>query len=168
MTTAPNVTGTLRQIWEGRGAVRMETVVATDSSDLWAAITNPTRLGRWIAEVKGDLHLGGMFSAHFTSGWEGVGRVDVCDTDVRLVVTMSPGTDDETTIEATLSVVEGGTRLVVEERGIPLPEIAAHGAGWQVHIEDLRAYVNNAEQSKWRERWLALTPEYAQMARSIR
>lgn len=29
------------------------------------------------------------------------------------------------------------TRLVLEERGLPLEVLAGHGAGWQAHVEDL-------------------------------
>ena len=62
------VTGSLRAIDERRGAVRMEDVFDTDPADLWDAVTDPRRLARWIAEVDGDLRVGGMVQARFTSG----------------------------------------------------------------------------------------------------
>ena len=91
--------------------------------------------------MEGDLRLGGEFRASFTSGWEGPGRVDVCEPPQRLLVTMEPGQEDETVIEALLVADGDQTRLVVEERGLPLDELAAHGAGWQVHVEDLAAHL---------------------------
>ena len=45
----------------------MEGRYDTDIDDLWSALTDPQRLARWIAEVEGDLHLGGVFRATFTS-----------------------------------------------------------------------------------------------------
>ena len=84
------VVGTLRSV-NGTGVVRMEDLYDTDIDDLWSALTDPLRLARWIADVEGDLRLGGEFRASFTSGWEGPGRVDVCEPPRRLLLTMEPG-----------------------------------------------------------------------------
>ena len=85
-----SITGTL-QSSDGRGVVRMEGSYDTDIDDLWSALTEAPRLARWIAEVEGDLRLGGAFRATFTSGWEGPGRVDACEPPRYLLVTMTPG-----------------------------------------------------------------------------
>lgn len=157
------VVGTVRSV-DGSGAVRMEDRYDTDIDDLWSALTDPQRLGRWIADVDGDLCLGGEFRASFTSGWEGPGRVDVCDAPRRLIVTMSPGQGDETVIEAELVADGDQTCLVIEERGLPLDELAAHGAGWQAHVEDLAAHLAGRERVAWRTRWTELTPAYRERA----
>ena len=68
----------------------MEGRYDTDIDDLWSALTDARRLARWIAQVEGDLRLGGAFRATFTSGWEGPGRVDACDPPRHLLVTMTP------------------------------------------------------------------------------
>jgi uncharacterized protein YndB with AHSA1/START domain len=161
------VLGTLHSLGNGAGKVRMESVYLTDCDDLWAAITEPVRLARWIADVDGDLRIGGSITARFTSGWEGTGRIDVCDPPRRLVVTMAPGTTDETIIEANLSPQTTGTRLVVEESGIPLTEIGAHGAGWQAHMDDLWSHLSGAESHDWQTRWAMLTPAYLEMANRL-
>lgn len=75
----------------GKAVVRMEDRFSTDIADLWSALTDPQRLARWIAQVTGDLKPGGEIRASFTSGWEGPGRIDVCEPPGRLLVTMSPG-----------------------------------------------------------------------------
>jgi len=144
------------------GVVRVEDVYDTDIADLWSALTTPDRLARWMADVQGELSAGGTFQARFTSSWEGTGRIDVCDAPHRLLVTLSPGTDEENTIEANLSAEGDKTRLVIVERGLPLETIHFHGAGWQSHIEDLRHYLGGGE-SHWKERWEELTPSYAAM-----
>ncbi len=161
------VFGTLHSLGNGSGKIRMESVYPTRPDDLWDAITDPTRLARWIAEVEGDLRIGGSISARFTSGWEGSGRIDVCESSRHLVVTMSPGTSDETMIEATLTALAEGTRLVVEESGIPLAEIGAHGAGWQAHVEDLWSHLEGATTSNWPARWVALSASYEVMASGL-
>ena len=50
---------------------------------------------------------------------------------------MEPGTDDESQMEAWLTEEGSQTRLVVEERGLPVDKLYLHGAGWQAHLEDL-------------------------------
>src|SRR5499427_611203 len=81
------ILGSLRSA-DGKGIVRMEDRFDTDIDDLWAALTDPSRLARWYGEVEGDLRLGGEFRARFADGWEGTGRVDACEPARRLLVTM--------------------------------------------------------------------------------
>ena len=159
------ILGSMRRIDERRGAVRVEDVYDTNIQDLWSAVTEPRRLARWIAAVEGDLKIGGIVHTRFTSTWEGPGRIDVCDPPSHLVITMEPGTDDEAVIEAVLTREGERTRLVVEERGLPLDALYKHGAGWQAHIEDLGRYLAGG-QSNWKARWTELTPEYQSLALS--
>ena len=98
----------------------------------------------------------------FTSTWEGPGRIDVCEPPSRLLVTMEPGTDEEAQIEAWLTEEGERTRLVVEERGLPLAVLYKHGAGWQAHIEDLGRYLAGGE-SEWKARWTELSPAYEEL-----
>lgn len=167
MTSLPKparLVGSLHRLENGKGAIRMEDLYDTGLYDLWSAVTDPRRLARWIAEVDGDCRPGGRVHARFTSGWDGPGRIDVCQAPHRLVVTMAPGTAEETVIEATLAADGDRTRLVVEERGIPLGELAAHGAGWQAHVEDLTAHLDGRAAADWHERWTALAPAYRDLA----
>jgi uncharacterized protein YndB with AHSA1/START domain len=152
--------GTVFRTTDGRATVRMADVYDTDIDDLWAALTEPARLARWIAEVDGDLRVGGLVQARFTSSFEGTCRIDRCDAPHRLTVTSLPGTDEETVIEATLEPAGGGTHLVVEERGLPVDEVAAHGAGWQAHVEDLAAHLHGTAAANWQIRWQDLLPAY--------
>ena len=70
---------------DGKGVVRMEDRFDTDIDDLWSALTDPSRLARWLGEFEGDLRLGGEFRARFlASGWEGTGRVEACEPPRRL------------------------------------------------------------------------------------
>lgn len=155
------IIGTLRALDETSGAVRMEDVYDTHIDDLWEACTQPERLARWIAEVSGDLQPGGEFDARFTSGWEGRGRVDTCEEPHRLVVsTWEDGDAGEQVIEATLATEGNRTRLVVEERGLPLDQLPEHAAGWQVHAEDLAAHVAGAPRCDIAVRWREVVPHY--------
>ena len=75
--------------------------------------------------------------------------------------------DDQTTIEAWILPDGETVQLIVEERGLPLGEYAAHGAGWQAHIEDLAAHLGGHPAAEWRQRWQELTPSYEALAHSV-
>ena len=142
--------GTMRAE-NGTGTVRMEDVFDTDVADLWSALTDADRLSRWLAEVTGDLRPGGL--------------IDVCEPPRRLMATMNPGRDDETVLAATLADEAGKTRLVIEERGLPLSDVAAYGAGWQTHVEDLADYLAGQPRRTWIDRVRELMPGYQALAK---
>lgn len=155
------IVGTLRTE-DGKGVVRMADRFDTDVDDLWAAFTDPARLARWLGEFDGDLRLGGEFRAQFfASGWEGTGRVEVCEPPHHLLVTTRP---EGHAIEATLSADGAGTVLVLEERGMPADLLPDYGAGIQVHIEDLAAHIAGRERCDAGTRWAELRPDYAALA----
>jgi len=153
----------MRSLGDGKGAVRMEDVYATDIEDLWSALTEPARLARWIGEVQGEFRLGGRLQARFTSSWEGPAQIEICERPHRLVVTLAPGGPDETVVEATLADEGDKTRLVIEERGLLMESLDGHGAGWQSHVEDLAAHLQGRPASDWRTRWTALRPTYREL-----
>lgn len=161
------IIGSLRRLDDGTGAVAMEDFYDTDIDDLWSALTDPDRLARWLATVDGELRVGGRISAKFTSSYEGPGRIDVCDAPRQLQVTFDPGTSDETVMEANLTPVGDRTRLIIEERGLPLEDIPGHGAGWQAHVEDLATYLAGRDPGDWRERWMELRPAYTELAENL-
>jgi uncharacterized protein YndB with AHSA1/START domain len=171
MTSSANrdtrILGSLRRLDDTTGAVTVEDLYDTAIGDLWSAVTEPDRLARWVATVEGDLRVGGTVRTQFTSGYEGAGRIDVCDAPRRLVVTFLPGSPDETVVEANLAPVGDRTRLIIEERGLPIAELADHGAGWQAHIEDLDADLGGREPGPWHERWTELKPAYAGIAEGM-
>jgi len=154
------ILGSLRSA-DGKAAVRMEDRYDTDIDDLWSALTEPRRLARWIGEVEGDLRLGGEFRFRFfATGAEGTGRVDACEPPRRLLLTMEPSQPDEDVIEVTLAGDGDQTILVWEERGMPLDQLAAFGAGIQIHVEDLAAYLAGRERGDTKARWNKLLPAY--------
>jgi uncharacterized protein YndB with AHSA1/START domain len=162
------IVGTLRAE-DGTGVVRMEDRFDTEIDDLWSALTDPGRLARWLGEFEGDLRLGGEFRARFfASGWEGTGRVDVCEPPQHLVVmTKDDGQADEHAIEATLTADGDHTILILEERGMPVNLLAAYGAGIQVHIEDLAAHIAGRERCDAGARWAELNPSYETLASKL-
>jgi uncharacterized protein YndB with AHSA1/START domain len=172
MTSSPHpgarILGSLRSA-DGTGIVRVEDRFDTDIDDLWSALTDPGRLARWLGEVEGDLRLGGDFRARFfSSGWEGTGHVEACEPPRRLLLlTEQPGQVGEHVIEVTLAADGDQVNLAWEERGMPADHLAAYGAGIQVHVEDLAAYIAGGERCDADARWSELMPAYQELAASI-
>ena len=159
--------GTLRAA-DGTGIVRLEDRFDTDVDDLWSALTDPRRLARWLGEVEGDLRQGGEFRArYFASGWEGTCRVDVCEPPRRLLILTTSPDEPDGVVEATLTADGDHAVLVIEDRGLPLEQLAAYGAGDQVHVEDLAAYLAGREHCDARARWQELHPAYQELAAEL-
>ncbi|MGH3403071.1 MAG: SRPBCC family protein [Streptosporangiaceae bacterium] len=161
------ILGSLRSA-DGKGVVRMEDRFDTDIDDVWSALTDPRRLARWLGEFEGDLRLGGQYRARFyASGWEGTGRVEVCEPPRRLLVINAEEDRNEHVIEATLAADGDQTILVLEERGMPVHLLAAYGAGIQVHVEDLAAHLAGRERCGAEARWTELEPAYEELAANV-
>jgi uncharacterized protein YndB with AHSA1/START domain len=103
--------------------------------------------------------------------------VEACEPPRRLLVT-SRETDesyrrgqgvppfDEVT-EITLTADGDQTILSIEVRGMPLDKIAFYGAGWQIHAENLAAYLAGRERGDTEARWNELVPPYQGLAGDV-
>jgi uncharacterized protein YndB with AHSA1/START domain len=153
--------GTLRSA-DGKGVVRMEDRYDTDIDDLWSAITDPSRLARWYGEVEGDRRVGGELRIRvFASGWEGTRVVQACEPPRRLLmVGKEEDAPYELATEVWLTPDGDQTILVMEERGMPLDYLAGYGAGVQIHVEDLAAYLAGRERCDSDARMEVLFPAY--------
>ncbi len=96
----------------------------------------------------------------------------MCEPARRLLLTMrdadpQPGQPDEDVIEVTLDADGDQTILVREERGMPLDLLAAYGAGVQIHVEDLTAYLAGRERVDAAARWGEFAPAYQDLAANM-
>ena len=163
------ILGRLRSA-DGQGVVRIEDRYDTGIDDLWSAIVDPDRLARWYGRVEGDLRLGGEFRLFVDgSGWDGVGRVEACEPPRRLQVRQTKESAEpyEEVIEATLTPDGDQTILVIEARGMPLDKVAFYGAGWQLHAEDLAAYLAGRPLADAEKRFGELVPSYQDQAAGL-
>jgi uncharacterized protein YndB with AHSA1/START domain len=172
-----HVTGNLSAA-DGKGVVRIEQRYDTTIDDLWSAVVDPDRLARWYGRVEGDLRPGGTFHTRVDAAdIDGTGRVEACEPPHRLLVTTRE-TDESwqrgqgpapfhQTVEATFTTEGDRTRLVIEVRGLPLDRVAAYGAGWQIHAENLAAHLSGGEPIDVGARWQALLAGYQQLAAEL-
>jgi len=171
------ILGSLRSA-SGKGVVRIEDRFNTDIDDLWSALTDPARLARWHGQVEGDLRPGGEFRVYLEADdVESTGRVEMCEPPRRMLVTTRE-TDEsyrkgqgvppfDAVTEVTLTADGDQAILVIEVQGMPLDKIAFYGAGWQIHAENLAAYLAGRQRGDTEARWGELVPPYQDLAASI-
>lgn len=159
-----SVLGSLRSV-DDEGVVRMEDRLDIWIDDLWRSLTDPDRLAKWFGEVEGELSEGGEFRVRIALSGERRGRVEACEPLERLQLTMrdpdpQPGQPEQTVIEVRLIAEGAQTRLVWEERGMPVNLLPAYGAGIQIHVEHLADYISGRELRNVETRWNELFPAY--------
>ena len=164
MTGHASVLGSLHSV-DGEGVVRMEHRLDTGIADLWEVLTDPDPLAHWYGEVEGELSQGGNFRVRIALAGERTGQVEACEPPQRLLLTMrdpdpQPGQPEQTVIEAQLIAEGAQTRLVWEERGMPVNLLPAYGAGVQIHVEHLADYISGRELRNVETRWNELFPAY--------
>ena len=173
----PRILGSLRSAG-GKGVVRIEDRYDTGIDDLWQALTDPDRLASWYGQVEGDLRPGGEFRLHVEDAdSDATGRVEACEPPRRLQV-MTRETEEsyrrgqgvppyDEALDAALTADGDQTILVIEVRGMPLDAIAFYGVGWQIHAENLAAYLTGRTHGDTKTRWDDLLPAYQELAASI-
>ncbi|WP_432889263.1 SRPBCC domain-containing protein [Kribbella sp. CA-245084] len=164
---------------DGAGVVRIEDRYDTDINDLWSAVTEPDRLARWYGKVDGDLRLGGAFTLYVESAdLHSTGRVDVCEPPRNVRVTTRETVESaergngpapfDKTIEATLTADGEQTILTIEVRGVPLDKIEYFGIGWQIHAENLAAYLAGSERTDTESHRAELVAAYQALSTAVR
>ncbi|MEV0715646.1 SRPBCC domain-containing protein [Asanoa sp. NPDC050611] len=109
------------------------------ADDVWDALTDPDRLGRWFLPVTGDFTVGGLYQMEGNAG----GRILRCERPTELVVTWIFGADIATTtgseVHLTLSPEpDGGTELLLRHVAVVDPQLwaqygpGATGVGWDL------------------------------------
>ncbi|MGH3648079.1 MAG: SRPBCC family protein [Micromonosporaceae bacterium] len=134
--------------------------------DVWDAITNAERIGRWFLPVTGDLRLGGTYQLKDNAG----GEILRCEPPRLLGVSWIFGEPTDpaavSEVEVRLSAEDGRTRLVLEHAAMVDARWAefgpgAVGVGWDmavlglglhlqgVSIEDPGAWVQSEEARRF-------------------
>ena len=94
-----------REVGDGRvpagqgKSVRLSREYEAPIDDVWDALTNPERIGRWFLPISGDYRLGGRYQLEGNAG----GEIVACERPNRLKVTWVYG---EVTSDADISEVE--------------------------------------------------------------
>jgi uncharacterized protein YndB with AHSA1/START domain len=118
--------------------VRLRRVYSAPIDDVWDALTNPERIGRWFLPISGDYRLGGRYQFEGNAG----GEIVACERPSRLRVTWGMAemgdTAEPSQVEVRLSAVGDETTRLELEHTAAVPEEmwaeygpGAVGVGWE-------------------------------------
>ena len=117
--------------------------------DVWAAITEPDRLGRWLGTWRGDPASG---SVTFRMGFEGDGAAEEemeireCDPPRRVAVTSHVG-EYRWHLDVDLSEADGVTTLEFSQPDLDHDDSLSVGPGWEFYLDRLVAVETGADLS---------------------
>lgn len=158
MTPSP-VNGTSR-VEDGIGVITVTAVYPAQSDELWEAITSPRRLARWFGDVRPRSEVATAYDASLSTGWSGVIRIEECEPPRFMRLSFIDEVEPTTTVTAMLEAADAGTRLTIEERGLPIDDVAIFVSGWHAQIDQLLADATGARPVEWRPRWEELRAFY--------
>jgi uncharacterized protein YndB with AHSA1/START domain len=124
-----------------RGGVRVQRRYDATPAEVWAALTDPASLGRWLARAgRVEPREGGAFELDFPDRelTRMTGRVRAIEPGRLLELEWSYPGEPPSVVRFEIAEHEGGTRLVVDHRGLERARATAYGEGWQRHLERLR------------------------------
>lgn len=160
-----SVDSPLGRVLRDEDGVRLEFVRTYDDpvEEVWAALTEPDRLARWIGTVTGDPSTGAvelvMDEEEGATG-EAVTLV-ACEPPRRLVVDVA-SPDGRWRLSAVLSAEGGLTTLVFTHRLAEPYDAGSLGPGWQYYLDRLGAVLAGAPvPTSWDDYYPALAGAYA-------
>ncbi len=132
---------------EGR-VIRLQRDYAAPIDDVWDALTDPDRIGRWFLPISGDYRLGGRYQFEGNAG----GTILECERPNRLKVTWGYGEmaseADTSEVEVRLSAVDDVTTRFEFEHSAMVPEDrweqfgpGAVGVGWDQGVLGLSLHL---------------------------
>lgn len=153
-----------------RAGVRFERRYDATPDELWSALTEPDRLGRWLANVvEIDLRVGGRFLLRWEEGdgtQETDGTIRALEPGKVLELDWTYPGEPDSVARFELRPDGDGTILVLDHRGLPPGSIAGYGAGWHSHLDSLEAHLRGGE-ADWTARFQELGPDYERQAEAI-
>jgi uncharacterized protein YndB with AHSA1/START domain len=109
--------------------------------DVWAAVTEPERLARWLGTWSGDPATGHVtFRMLFEGDRAGEEEMDIreCDEPRRLAVTSRVG-QQRWYLDVDLSEADGVTTLAFSQPDVDPEDVLSVGPGWEFYLDRLVA-----------------------------
>jgi len=130
--------GTITEV-DGRHVLVQTRQFAAPVEDVWAAVTEPERLARWIGTWTGDPAAGSVHFRMLFEGDEHEGEsmeIRVCEPPHRLHLTSRVG-DEVWLLELDLSHEDGVTTLTFSQPGVAKEQVGEVGPGWDYYLDRL-------------------------------
>ena len=141
-----------------RLAVRFERRYPATPAEVWSAITEPERVGRWLAPT--TLLGNGRYRLDFGDDHVTTGEVETCDPPHALVVSWDFAGEPASRVSVEVRPEGDGSVLVLDHTRLPQDQGAGFGAGWEAHLATLEAQLSGESSPDWDERFGAMLPAY--------
>jgi uncharacterized protein YndB with AHSA1/START domain len=145
-------------------ALHFERRYDANPDEVWAALTKPESIGRWLfADAVLEPRVGGDFRLRWNENEAG-GSVLVWEPPRTLEVEWNE-TDVRSILRIEITSVGNGTALALEHRNITQKAAIGMGAGWHAHLEALGEILSgrNASSERWWPRYEELRPSYEEL-----
>ena len=152
-----------------RCAVRFERVYDQTPEEVWAALTEPARLGRWLGTADVDLRVGGSVRFRMGDTEDETAHGAVLAVEPPRVLEYEwhyPG-EGESVVRWELAPHAAGTLLVLDHTRLQRDAAAGYGAGWHAHLDQLGSHLAGDGELDWWERYRELRPSYDEQAVSL-
>jgi uncharacterized protein YndB with AHSA1/START domain len=150
----------------GSHTLRFERSLAFPPDEVWAALTEPSRLAEWLARATVLPGPGGEITLDFGEGGTEGGRITAWKPPALLEYEWNFG-ESPTHVRWELEAVEQGrsTRLTLVHTLLQ-PEVSpGYGAGWHAHLDQLEGHLSGTAL-EWDSRFEELRPHYVEIAAS--
>ncbi len=136
------------------GTITIERFMPHSTKKIWRALTETTLIEQWLMQTDFQAVVGQKFQLRRPSmpGWDGITNCEVISLEPqqKLVYTWNPtgdrGIDElKTLVTWTLTPVDGGTVLRMEQSGFTASQADAQGGaeyGWTMFIGNLERLLN--------------------------
>ncbi len=132
-----------------RRTLRLTRSFAAPIEDVWAAVTDPERLERWIGTFRGDPEAGRVMfrmTAEGADAPEEEMEIRECDPPRRLAVTAHAG-EDRWSLELDLAEQDGITTLSFSQPDLDPVAGESIGPGWEFYLDRLVAALTGGDVS---------------------
>ncbi len=149
-----------------RLAVRFERRYPATPAEVWSAVTEPERVGRWLAPLA--MLDERRYRLDFGDGHTTEGEVLVCEPPRLLTVTWEFTGEPVSRVAVEVRADGDGALLVLDHTRLPQDQGAGYGAGWEAHLATLEAQLTGAVAPDWDDRFSALLPAYRDRLTALR
>jgi len=168
--------GTITRTDDGEYVVTFERQLAHSAQDVWAALTEPATLGRWLARTDVDLRVGGHYVIHFFDGKETMrGVIRALEPGHLLEYSWNESGNPQSVVCWTITGTGNACRLTLKH-SLPAGSAAALaielGGGWHVILDNLEPAMRGEsagfDASKIRDSEAAYRERYFEKGQSAR
>lgn len=130
-------------------SVSFERLFPVPGTELWAALTRPQLVRRWLGALSGDLRRGGAYRLALDAETVVTGVVLDAVRERNLAVSWSLGPGEPSRVAAEIFPMDPGSRLVFVHHGLSWPGVADYGTNWHGYLDRLDAVLSGAVGDDW-------------------